>query len=60
MMAGTIRAVYERGQLRPLEPLALRDGQEVRTTAEPDHLAGLLDGSPQVWRVEGGALNPID
>jgi len=30
MMAGTIRAVYERGQLRPLEPLALRDGQEVR------------------------------
>ena len=30
------------------------------TTAEPDHLAGLLNGSPQVWRVEGGALNPID
>ena len=30
MMAETSRAVYERGQLRPLEPLALRDGQEVR------------------------------
>jgi DNA replication and repair protein RecF len=33
------------------------------TTAEPDHLAGLLDGThttPQVWQVEGGALTPIN
>ncbi len=28
-MAGVIRAVYEHGQLRPLHPLALADGQEV-------------------------------
>ena len=29
-MAEIIRAVYEHGQLRPLDPLALTDGQEVR------------------------------
>ena len=29
-MAEIIRAVYEHGQLRPLEPLALTDGQEIR------------------------------
>ena len=29
-MAETIRAIYEQGQLRPLEPLNLSDGQEVR------------------------------
>jgi len=30
------------------------------TTAEPDHLATLLDGAhaqPQVWQVEAGALH---
>ena len=29
-MAEIIRAVYEHGQLRPLDPLALIDGQEIR------------------------------
>ena len=29
-MAEIIRAVYEHGQLRPLDPLALTDGQEIR------------------------------
>jgi predicted DNA-binding antitoxin AbrB/MazE fold protein len=29
-MAAIIRAVYEHGQLRPLDPLALSDGQEIR------------------------------
>jgi predicted DNA-binding antitoxin AbrB/MazE fold protein len=29
-MAEIIRAVYEHGQLRPLHPLALIDGQEIR------------------------------
>lgn len=28
-MSDVIRAVYEMGQLRPLEPLSLTDGQEV-------------------------------
>jgi len=28
------------------------------TTAEPDYLAGLVGRAPQVWQVEGGALNP--
>ena len=29
-MAEIIRAVYEHGQLRPLDPLTLIDGQEIR------------------------------
>jgi predicted DNA-binding antitoxin AbrB/MazE fold protein len=29
-VAQIIRAVYEHGQLRPLDPLALTDGQEIR------------------------------
>ena len=29
-MAEIIRAVYEHGQLRPLDPLTLTDGQEIR------------------------------
>lgn len=29
-MVEIIRAVYEQGQLRPLDPLALTDGQEIR------------------------------
>ena len=29
-MAQIIRAVYEHGKLRPLDPLALTDGQEIR------------------------------
>ena len=29
-MAEIMRAVYKHGQLRPLDPLALTDGQEIR------------------------------
>ncbi len=29
-MSTIIRAVYEQGKLRPLDPLALSDGQEIR------------------------------
>ena len=31
-MAQTIRAVYEEGHLRPLEPIDLTEGQEVHVT----------------------------
>ena len=36
-MAQIIRAVYEHGQLRPLDPLALTDGQEIRLAILSEH-----------------------
>jgi predicted DNA-binding antitoxin AbrB/MazE fold protein len=34
-MALTIRAVYEQGRLRPLDPVDLVEGQQVRLIVEP-------------------------
>lgn len=35
-MAQTIRAIYEQGHLRPLEPIELTEGQEVQVTILSD------------------------
>ena len=51
-MAQIIRAVYEHGQLRPLDPLALTDGQEV-------HLA-ILSEQEQVRSALADILAPVN
>jgi len=38
-MAQPIRAVYEKGQLRPLDPVDLSDGQRVRIIIAPEESA---------------------
>jgi predicted DNA-binding antitoxin AbrB/MazE fold protein len=45
-MAQIIRAVYEHGQLRPLDPLALTDGQEVHLAilSEQEQVRSALAG----------------
>jgi predicted DNA-binding antitoxin AbrB/MazE fold protein len=35
-MATTVLAVYEKGQLRPLHPLPLKEGQQVQVTIETE------------------------
>jgi predicted DNA-binding antitoxin AbrB/MazE fold protein len=51
-MAQITRAVYEHGQLRPLDPLALIDGQEV-------HLA-ILSEQEQVRSALADILVPVN
>jgi predicted DNA-binding antitoxin AbrB/MazE fold protein len=51
-MAEIIRAVYEHGQLRPLDPLALTDGQEIRLT--------ILSEQEQVRSALAEMLAPVD
>jgi predicted DNA-binding antitoxin AbrB/MazE fold protein len=50
-MPEVIRAVYEKGRLRPLDPLSLTDGQEI-------YLA-ILSAREQVEQALAGILAPI-
>ena len=47
MATRAIRAVYTGGQIRPLEPVTLVEGQEIelRLIPNPDHLSGAWDDS---------------
>ena len=51
-MAEIIRAVYEHGQLRPLDPLALIDGQEIRLA--------ILSEQEEVRAVLADLLAPVN
>ncbi len=51
-MTEIIRAIYEQGQLRPLDPLALSDGQEIRLA--------VLSDREQARSVLADILAPID
>jgi predicted DNA-binding antitoxin AbrB/MazE fold protein len=51
-MAQITRAVYEHGQLRPLDPLALTDGQEI-------HLS-ILSEQEQVRAALADLLAPVN
>ncbi len=49
-MTKQIVAVYEKGVLRPLEPLELEEQQRVRITIEQgDPLADLIDTEFEAW-----------
>ena len=51
-MAEIIRAVYEHGQLRPLDPLTLADGQEI--------CLAVLSEREQMRSVLADMLVPVD
>ena len=55
-MTETITAVYEKGMLRPLQPLHLREGQTVRINILPE-LASTDDAAVRLL-VEAGLLTP--
>ena len=42
-MSKVIRVKYEKGVLKPLEPLELREGEEVRIQVLPDEFPELVD-----------------
>ncbi|MEB3779038.1 MAG: antitoxin family protein [Desulfurococcales archaeon] len=42
-MFKVIRAKYEKGVLKPLEPLELREGEEVRIQVLPEEFPELVD-----------------
>jgi len=51
-MTEIIRAIYEQGQLRPLDPLTLSDGQEIRLA--------VLSEREQAQSALADILPPID
>ena len=42
-MSNVIRARYEKGVLKPLEPIEIGEGEEVRIQILPDEFPDLLD-----------------
>jgi predicted DNA-binding antitoxin AbrB/MazE fold protein len=61
-MAITVEATYENGALRPLQPLHLRDGQQVRITIEEAvdwvfRTRGIIPCSDQAL-IEWAAMDP--
>ena len=62
-MTITIDAIYENGVLRPVEPLALKEQQQVRVTIEPstswvDRTAGMIGWKGSSEELEYFALDP--
>jgi predicted DNA-binding antitoxin AbrB/MazE fold protein len=57
-----IRAIYENGILRPLEPLDLEEQQRVRVTIDDDPLENLLDAEFMEWcaRKSAGEVPSIE
>ncbi len=64
-MTITVQAMYENGVLRPLQPLPLKENEEVQITLETgrsrvDASFGLLGWKGGAETVERIALDPID
>jgi predicted DNA-binding antitoxin AbrB/MazE fold protein len=62
-MTITIDAIYENGVLRPVEPLALKEQEQVRVTIEPstswvDRTAGMIGWKGSSEELEYFALDP--
>ena len=53
-MSKVIRVRYENGALKPLEPLELREGEEVRIKVLPEEFPDLVD------KVNAEALGDVD
>ncbi|MCE4605781.1 MAG: antitoxin family protein [Desulfurococcales archaeon] len=53
-MSKVIRVRYENGALKPLEPLELREGEEVRIQVLPEEFPDLVD------KVSVEALGDVD
>ena len=53
-MSNVIRARYEKGVLKPLEPVEIGEGEEVRIQILPDEFPDLLD------KVKAEASDDVD
>ena len=53
-MSNVIRASYEKGVLKPLEPIEIGEGEEVRIQILPDEFPDLLD------KVKAEASDDVD
>ena len=58
-MTETIRAVYEKGVLRPLQPLNLREQQRVRLQVLPEETEDEGEAAIRIL-VEAGLMHPPD
>lgn len=57
-MGKVVTAVYEQGVLRPLDPLNLREHQEVRIEVLPDDLEGKMGEEAIRVLVAAGLMRP--
>ena len=56
-MSQEIRAVYENGLFRPLDPVSLEEHDTVSLIVQPDAQDGLLDQDLVAWAREEGDPN---
>lgn len=59
-MAEMIRAIYEQGRLRPLDPLALRDGQEIRLAVLTEREQARLALADKVAPIDAEQMPEVD
>ena len=59
-MAQPIRAIYEKGQLRPLDPVDLSEGQQVRITITPEDPVALTPQEIDARLRSAGLLLDMD
>ena len=62
-MTITIDAIYENGVLRPIQPLALKEQEQVRVTVEPrtsraEQTAGMVPWTGDAKELEQFAIDP--
>lgn len=62
-MAITVDAIYENGILRPIQPLALKEQEQVRITVEPrgscaQRTAGMVPWTGDAAELEQFAIDP--